>query len=139
VTPRTVWLPGDLRVEVLLGAADTGGQLTLAADFPPPGWRLPPHAHANEAETIHIVAGRFAITVDGDERELGPGEAVHVPRGVVHSARAVGDAPGHRLVMFTPGGMDAFFLEAGAADPAAEPDLAHLVAIAKAHGWSFDV
>ena len=38
-----------------------------------------------------VVAGTFRVILEGKEVVLGPGDAVAVPRGVVHSAGVVGD------------------------------------------------
>jgi quercetin dioxygenase-like cupin family protein len=135
--PTTVWMPGPLRVEVHLRGEDTGGAFCLLVDEPQPGWGLPPHRHEHEAETIHVVAGRFAMTVAGEEREVGPGETVHVPRGVVHAGRLVGDAPGRRVLLFSPSGMERFFLEAGGASAEDAPALDRVAGLAQAHGWRF--
>jgi hypothetical protein len=134
---RSVWLPGPLRVDVHLGAHDTGGAFCLVVDHPRPGWALPPHRHAGESETIHVVAGRFEVVV-GDERVVaGPGESVHVPRGVRHSGAAIGDEPGKRLLIFAPAGMERFFLDAGTASADEVRDPGHLLALAERHGWRF--
>ena len=127
---QEVTLPGGLRVEVHLRAEDTGGQLCLLVDHPPPGWVLPAHRHRNEAETIHVVSGRFELTVDGDVREMGPGDTEHVPRGVVHAGRNVGDEPGHRVLVFTPGGIEGWFLEVGVSPQTA-------LEAAQRYGWEF--
>lgn len=39
--------------------------------------------------TIHVLRGRFAVTFEGEERELGPGELVSLASGVRHAARTV--------------------------------------------------
>jgi quercetin dioxygenase-like cupin family protein len=127
---QEVVLPGGTRVEVHLGAADTGGLMCLLVDHPPPGWALPPHRHANEAETIHVLDGRFELVVDGERCELGPGDTAHVPRGVVHSGRNVGDGPGRRLIVFTPGGIEGWFLEVGETPESA-------LEAALRYGWEF--
>jgi hypothetical protein len=77
------------------------------------------------------------MTVAGDEREVGPGETVHVPRGVVHGGRLVGDAPGRRVLLFSPPGMERFFLEAGGASAEDAPPLDRVAGLAQAHGWRF--
>jgi quercetin dioxygenase-like cupin family protein len=131
------WMPGEVRVEVLLTGEDTGGAFCLLADEPPPGWGLPPHRHARESETIYVVDGRFELTVDGERRELGPGDVAHVPAGVRHSGGTLGDEPGRRVVVFSPAGAERIFLEAGSATADEAPDLGRLVELAAAHGWSF--
>jgi quercetin dioxygenase-like cupin family protein len=132
-----VWMPGGVRTEIHLEGADTGGAFCLLVDHPPAGWALPPHRHAGEAETIHVVAGTFAMEVGGETVEAGPGATVHVPRGVVHSGRCV-DGPGQRVVIFSPAGMEAFFRETGADAPGAEFDLSAVLAAAVRNGWRFE-
>ena|SRR5688572_4530763 len=137
VDPRVVWMPGSLRTEVHLTSEDTGGAFCLLVDQPPAGWSLPPHRHRNEAETIHILEGRFEMVVDGERSVLAPGRTIHVPRGTTHSGANVGPQAGRRLVLFSPAGMERFFLETGSAEPGADIDIAAAAASAARHGWEF--
>jgi quercetin dioxygenase-like cupin family protein len=127
-------MPGGVRTEVHLGAEETGGAFCLLVDQPPAGWSLPPHRHRDEAETIHVAEGEFWMEVDGVRSVLRAGDTIHVPRGVLHSGGNVGPAAGRRVVLFSPAGMERFFLEAGAATPE-QVDLAAVVAAAMRHGW----
>jgi quercetin dioxygenase-like cupin family protein len=131
------WMPGGVRVEVLLTGEDTGGAFCLLADHPPAGWGLPPHRHAREAETIYVLEGRFELTVGGERRELGPGDAGHIPAGVLHSGGTLGEEPGRRVVIFSPAGAERIFLDAGSKTPGDPPDLARVIELASGHGWSF--
>ena len=55
-----------------------------------PGTCFPDHAH--DVDKIDaVVAGTFRVVLEGKELLLGPGDAVAVPRGAVHSAEVVGD------------------------------------------------
>lgn len=132
-----VWLPGDLLVEVHLTAADTGGAFCLLVDHPRPGWSLPPHHHANESETIYVIEGSFEVGVDGQTHSLGPGELVHVPKGVEHSGRCVGDEAGRRVLVFSPAGVENFFLEAGAQAPGEATDVSQVAELAQRYGYRF--
>jgi mannose-6-phosphate isomerase-like protein (cupin superfamily) len=132
-----VWMPGGVRTQIQLDGGDTGGAFCLLVDEPPAGWSLPPHLHRDADETIHVVAGDFAMDVGGERRLLRAGETVHVPRGVVHAGANVGDATGHRVVLFSPAGMEAFFREVGAPHPGADADLGAALAAAVRHGWEF--
>jgi mannose-6-phosphate isomerase-like protein (cupin superfamily) len=129
--PETLWLPDGFRVDIHLDGARTGGSMCLLVDHPPAGWSLPPHRHANEAETIHVVEGRFDLVVDGEERLLGPGDTAHVPSGVLHSGGNAGTTQGRRVVIFSPAGMEHFFREAAGEDQRAA------LAAALRHGWEF--
>ncbi len=137
VDPRVVWMPGGVRTEVHLGAEDTDGAFCLLVDAPPAGWSLPSHRHRNEAETIHIVAGEFEMEVDGRRSRLYPGATIHVPCGAIHSGANVGPHDGRRLVLFSPAGMERFFLQAGAPSREHERDLGATLALAIEHGWEF--
>jgi quercetin dioxygenase-like cupin family protein len=135
--PRAVWMPGGVRTEIHLVAEDTAGAFCLLVDNPPVGWSLPPHRHLREAETIHIVEGEFEIALDGSRSRLRAGETVHVPQGVTHASANIGRRRGRRIVLFSPAGLERFFLEAGAAAPDSEPDPAATLDLARSHGWEF--
>ena len=134
---RVVWMPGGVRTELHLGGDETDGQFCLLVDEPPSGWSLPAHRHANEAETIHIVEGDFEMELAGSRTRLSAGETLHIPKGVVHSGANVGGQTGRRVIVFSPAGMEGFFLETGAPGPQARVDLAAALAAANRHGWEF--
>jgi quercetin dioxygenase-like cupin family protein len=136
--PRVVWMPGGVRTEIQLDSRDTAGAFCMLVDEPPPGWALPTHLHRDHAETIHVVSGEFEVDVDGATARLGAGQTVHVPAGVRHASRNVGEVPGRRVLLFSPGGMEGFFLQAGADTPTAEIEPGELRAVAGRHGWEFE-
>lgn len=131
-----VWLLGN-RLEVHLTAEDTGGSHCLLVDHPPPAFRLMPHRHRDHDETIHVVAGTYELVLEGRTRELRPGDTVHVPRGSAHDIRNTGDEPGQRVLVFTPGGLERFFLAAGTPDPSESRPPADLLALCDRFGWEF--
>lgn len=135
--PQVVWMPGGVRTEIHLSGDDTEGMFCMLVDQPPAGWSLPAHLHRGVAETIHIVDGEFEMEVDGRASQLIAGQTVHVPADVVHSGRNIGETSGRRIVLFSPAGMERFFLEAGV--PAADDELDPAAALAAAvrHGWEF--
>jgi quercetin dioxygenase-like cupin family protein len=135
--PRVVWMPGGVRTEIHLARDDTNGAFCLLVDEPPAGWSLPDHLHHAVAETIHIIEGDFEMVIDGEERLLGPGQTMHIPPDVVHAGVNVGVEAGRRIVIFSPAGMEDFFLEAGAPSQDVEVDLATALASATRHGWRF--
>jgi quercetin dioxygenase-like cupin family protein len=135
--PEVVWMPGRVRTEIHLTAADTDGAFCLLIDEPPAGWSLPAHIHNEAAETIHVLEGEFEMTIAGTTELLGPGQTLHIPAGVVHAGGNVGAAPGRRLLVFSPAGMEEFFREAGAPSPAAEVDRGAALESALRHGWRF--
>lgn len=58
----------------------------------PPGTRFADHTHAVD-KIDAVVSGRFRLVLAGEEVVLEPGDAVAVPRGMLHSAEVVGDEP----------------------------------------------
>ncbi len=130
-------MPGGVRTEIHLSGEDTAEAFCLLVDHPPAGWSLPPHRHANEAETIYIIEGDFEMELDGARTRLAAGESIHIPQGVTHSTRNVGRQAGRRILLFSPAGMEHFFLEAGEPTPDGKPDLPAVLSCATRHGWQF--
>ena len=60
-----------------------------------------------------------------------------MPRGVVHSSRNVGTTPGRRVLIFSPAGLEAFFLEAGSPTPDVDVDASAAGAAARRYGMEF--
>ncbi len=55
-----------------------------------PGTTFPDHTHGVD-KIDAVLAGTFRVVLEGQEVLLGPGDAIVVPRGAVHSAEVVGD------------------------------------------------
>lgn len=53
---------------------------TLASEKKGP----PEHVHSGETETFAVVSGKLRLWMDGEPRDLGPGESVAVAPGVRH-------------------------------------------------------
>ena len=51
----------------------------------------PWHVHPNSDETFLVIEGRLNIEFEAGALELGPGQMVTVPRGLLHRTRPVGD------------------------------------------------
>jgi mannose-6-phosphate isomerase-like protein (cupin superfamily) len=135
--PRAVWMPGGVLTEIHLAGGDTSGAFCLLVDNPPVGWSLPAHRHLGEAETIHVLDGDFEVELEGTRRRLSAGETVYVPQGAMHASANVGTHPGRRIVLFSPAGLERFFLEAGTESPDGDVDPAGALALAIRYGWEF--
>jgi quercetin dioxygenase-like cupin family protein len=55
-------------------------EATYGAQGSPP----PPHLHPAQDERFEVLEGRLTVRLGRDERELGPGDVLHVPRGTKH-------------------------------------------------------
>ena len=54
------------------------------------GERLSYQSHARRAEHWVVVSGSARVTVDGEDRDLGPGEAIDIPLGAAHRVSTQG-------------------------------------------------
>lgn len=82
-------------------------QCSLAEETLPPGRAVTPHHHQELEEIYYILSGRGVMSVGDEQREVGAGDAVYVPRGYRHTLENTGDEPIRLLVVCGP----AFFYE----------------------------
>ena len=129
---------GGLTIHFLLDAETSKGELT-AFEFNVPSQARVMAAHSHDAydETVYGVAGTLTWTVDGDEIQVGPGEVLFIPRGVVHKFENRGDGDATAYAVVTPGilGPDFFREIAAVVDAAAgPPDPAAIGEVMRRHG-----
>ena len=101
---------GIVTLRLLAETDQTNGAFALG-EFSGGGgpWTVP-HIHENSEESFFVLDGTFTFTLNEDEVELGPGAFILVPRGMRHVMRA--EAGGGRfLTLWTPGGLEAMFVE----------------------------
>ncbi len=67
-----------------------------------PGEEAGYHSHDLGHEVFLVLQGRALFTIDGDEKELGPGEMCVALVDQVHKVRAVGDEPMVMYLSVTP-------------------------------------
>jgi quercetin dioxygenase-like cupin family protein len=60
------------------------------------------HRHPDQEEVIWVREGRIEQWLEKDKHELGPGEAVYIPKDVVHASFNVGDSPAKISVILSP-------------------------------------
>jgi hypothetical protein len=63
--------------------------------------------------TLYVLDGDFEILFGDHLVSAKSGALAFVPRGTVHRFRCVGDRAGGILLIYTPGGIEGFFREAG--------------------------
>jgi quercetin dioxygenase-like cupin family protein/type 1 glutamine amidotransferase len=56
-----------------------------------PGQGNPRHYHPNCDEILHVISGRIRHTMNEVTVEMGPGDTVSIPKGVLHNATNIGD------------------------------------------------
>ena len=63
----------------------------------PQGEGSAPHVHPNEEQFILILEGKRYMILGDEEREIGPGDLIHIPRNTRHGARTIDE----KSVFFT--------------------------------------
>jgi len=123
-------------IEIVLDGDSTGGELALMTLRMPAGAGAPPHRHTLESETLVVREGILVVEVEGERRELDPGAAVYLRRGVLHAFVSEGGALVDVLVV--PAGLEDFFRTICPLDPdAPAPDPADIAAAVERHGLDF--
>src|ERR1700684_2512984 len=77
---------GPLTVRFLLTGDNSTGSIAAFEVVVPGAQRLtaPAHSHDHYEETIYGIDGVLTWTVDGKQIDVGPGQALCIPRGAVH-------------------------------------------------------
>jgi quercetin dioxygenase-like cupin family protein len=135
---KAFWMLGGL-YEVKASSDETGGEMTVMQMTMPAGAGPPPHIHPG-SESVYVLDGTLRYHIAGETYEGGPGSFFHIPEGVLENFEPVTDC--RVLVIYTPGGIEQFFAEAGepaerrAVPPAPTepPDIDRLIAIGKKYG-----
>ena len=78
--------PIELAPGVMMRPLFGDGAMLNLLEFEP-GAEVGTHAHPHE-QLGHVLEGELALTIDGVEHLLGPGDAYQIPGGVEHSARS---------------------------------------------------
>ena len=130
---------GQLAIRFLVEGKESAGSVAIFEFDVPVGTKVPvAHSHDGYEETIYGLEGVLTWTIEGAPSEVGPGEALCIPRGVVHHFDNTHDVDAKVLAIVTPGilGPDYFrdlaaIVEAAAGGP---PDLAAIATVMRSHG-----
>lgn len=131
---------GPLALNFLLTAETSNGSATIFEMLVPASQRLPapPHSHDHFEEMIYGLDGVLTMTVDGQQIDVGPGEALCIPRGAVHRFDNNGSQDAKALCVITPAALGPqYFREVAEAIDASvggPPDPAKMVEIMRRHG-----
>jgi len=126
---------GQIEVRYLLDGARNGGLGLFEMKVPAGAHVPPPHSHTDNEECVYVLVGVLRYSVDGETRDLKPGEWMSTPRGSVHHFSNPGSETVRALVMMTPDIGEQFFRDvaalAGAGGP---PDRAKLSEVMTRYG-----
>jgi len=129
---------GDLAIRFLVEGGQSAGSVAVFEFDVPAGTKVAAaHSHDGYEETVYGLVGVLTWTVEGTTTDVGPGEALCIPRGAVHHFDNSGDRDATALAIVTPGilGPDYFREVAAIINLAAgPPDLAAIAAVMRRHG-----
>lgn len=130
---------GPLAIRFLVEGGESGGTVAVFEFDVPAGMKVAAgHSHDGYEETIYGLEGVLTWTVEGTQVDVGPGEALCIPRGAVHQFDNTQDVDAKALAIVTPGilGPDYFREVAAVLDAAAggPPDFAALGEVMRRHG-----
>lgn len=131
---------GPLAVRFLLTGDHSTGSVAAFELQVPAGQRLaaPAHSHDHYEETVYGIDGVLTWTVDGVPIDVGPGQALCIPRGAIHRFDNNGSHDVKALCLVTPAAIGPqYFREAAELlDEAGggPPDRAKMAALMRRHG-----
>src|SRR5215218_4319637 len=130
---------GGMTIRFLVeGEQSAGSVAAFEFDVPAGAKVAAAHSHDGYEETIYGLEGVLTWTIEGTPTDVGPGEALFIPRGAVHHFDNTRDVDAKALAVVTPGvlGPDFFREVAAILDAAAggPPDLAAIGAVMRRHG-----
>ncbi len=131
---------GPLGVRFLITGEDATGSVAVFELTVPGAQKLaaPAHSHDHYEETIYGLEGVVTWTVDGTPIDVGPGQALCIPRGAVHRFDNNGHNDAKALCVISPAAIGPqYFREAAeviAAAGGGPPDGARMAEIMRRHG-----
>lgn len=131
---------GPLTVRFLLTGHNSAGSIAAFELTVPGAQRLPTPAHSHDRyeETIYGIDGVLTWTVDGKQIDVGPGQAICIPRGAIHRFDNNGTRDSKALCVITPAAIGPqFFREAAQVINEAAgrpPDRAKMAEVMRRHG-----
>lgn len=132
---------GPLGIRFLITGDDSQGSVSVFEVRVPVGQKLAAPAHKNDAyeEVLYGVHGVLTWTVDGTPIEVGPGQALCIPRGAAHRFDNFGNEDVVQLAVISPAIMGpAYFREAAEVISAAAgpPSPQTMIDLFRRHGMT---
>lgn len=131
---------GPLGVRFLVTGDDASGSVALFELTVPAAQKLmaPAHSHDHYEETIYGIEGVLTWTVNGTRIEVGPGQALCIPRGAVHRFDNNGSQAVKALCAITPAAIGPRYFQESAevinAAAGGPPDRTKMAEIMRRHG-----
>lgn len=131
---------GLTQVRLVLTGEDTGGAFAVSQQpLQPRALAGPLHRHANEEGFIYVVRGRIGAQLDERVVYADEGATVMIPKGLRHTFWNPTDSPSEVLEMFTPAGLEGWFLELADIVASGTFEIADIVASGRRFGTELEL
>lgn len=123
------------RAEMLIKASslETRGAFSLIETVNPPNAGPPLHVHRVVDEAFYVLAGDYEFQCGQERFKAGPGAFVLLPRDLPHRYQAGVDG-GRVLMLFSPGGTEAYFRDVAGVMSSGGSNHEALAALAQEYG-----
>ena len=126
---------GQLSIRYLIDGSASGGMGLFELTVPPGSNVPPPHSHSKNDECIYLLEGTLRYSVDGNTRDLGPGDWMFSPKGSLHQFSNPHTETARALVIQTPDIGAQYFRDVAAViNAGGPPDRAKLLAVMAEYG-----
>lgn len=126
---------GQLSIQYLIDGTATGGMGVFELTVPPDSQVPPPHSHTNNEECVYVLEGMLRYSVNGNVRDLTPGDWIFTPRGAVHHFSNPHNDTARALIVLTPDIGAQYFRDVGAiVNSGGPPDREKLIGVMSRYG-----
>ena len=126
---------GQLRIRYLVDGAESASMGMFELTVPPGANVPPPHSHTHNEEIVYVLEGTLRYSVDGETRDLTPGQTMRTPKGSVHGFSNPSGSVARALITLTPDiGAQYFEDVASVINRGGPPDKSALVAVMDRYG-----
>jgi quercetin dioxygenase-like cupin family protein len=128
---------GAMTIRFHVDADESGGSVSVFECDIPANARMPaPHSHDSFDETIFGLDGVTTYTVAGERTDVGPGDALFIPRHVIHGFSNEGEVDARVLAVISPGLMGSGYFKdvAEVLAGSGPPDIEKIGEVMRRHG-----
>lgn len=126
---------GRLGIRYLVDGAQHESMGIFELTVPPASNVPPPHSHSNNEEIVYVLEGTLRYSVGSDTRDLGPGQTMHTPKGMVHGFSNPFAGTARALIVMSPDLGAQYFRDVAAViNAGGPPDKGALVSIMSRYG-----
>jgi len=135
MTPSEPIKVGQMEIRYLIDGTANAGLGLFELTVPSGSNVPPPHSHTFNEECVYVLEGRLRYSVDGETRDLRPGEWMRTPRASAHGFSNPHAETARALIVLTPDiGAQYFRDVAEVVNTGGPPDRTQLLAVMARYG-----